>query len=87
MKKARRIITTNELPEEKSKKKEDPSDAFFIDRWCARHVRKVSFCAECLHYQECLVAEEPGSPSAIEHRKAKKGETVTNYEYWKQNLK
>ena len=51
-----------ELIEEVKKKKKE--DAFFIDRWCAKNVRKVSYCEECLHYKECKAKGESVSPRA-----------------------
>ena len=50
---------------------QDLSQAFFIDKWCAKHVRKVSFCSECLHYRKCLEKTESIAPAAIEHNKLK----------------
>lgn len=42
------------------------SDKNFIDLWCARNVRKVQSCEECLHYQECLEAGHSLAPRAEE---------------------
>lgn len=42
------------------------SDKDFIDLWCARNVRKVQSCEECLHYQECLAAGHSLAPRAEE---------------------
>lgn len=48
---------------------------FFVDRWCAKNVRKVSFCQECLHYGECLKAGKSLSPAA-QNRKGKTREEL-----------
>lgn len=43
-------------------------DPFFVDKWCAKHIRKVSFCEECLHHAECLEKGHSVAPSAIERK-------------------
>lgn len=43
---------------------------FYIDKWCANHVRKVLCCENCLHYEECLKKGESVAPTAIEHKYA-----------------
>ena len=47
-------------------------DPFFIDKWCARTIRKVRWCAECLHYYECKQKGASVAPSAIAHALNKK---------------
>lgn len=44
-----------------------PVDPFFIDKWCAKKVRKISFCAECYHYEECCKLGYSCSPMAQAH--------------------
>lgn len=41
----------------------------YLDRWCARTIRKVSACKDCLHYDECKSAGHSIVGSAIEHNK------------------
>lgn len=41
----------------------------YIDKWCARTIRKVSACKDCLHYDECKLAGHSIVGSAIEHNK------------------
>ena len=48
----------------------------FIDRWCAKNIRKVKCCAECLHYQECLEKGASVCPSAIERVMKQKGKII-----------
>lgn len=43
-----------------------------IDPWCARTIRKVWDCRQCLHYDECMAAGHSIVPSAIEHNGAAK---------------
>lgn len=42
-------------------------NSFFIDKWCAKHIRKVSFCEECLWYDKCKAQGFSVSPAAQEH--------------------
>ncbi len=59
-------------------------DSFFIDKWCAKNVRKVSFCSECIHYEECKKKGGSVSPRAIEHKKnAPKGSFLEEFYYKK----
>lgn len=58
-------------------------DPFFIDKWCAKNVRKVSFCSECMHYQECLEAGHSLSPRAMEHNLANKKMIDFDEDEWK----
>lgn len=41
----------------------------YLDKWCARTIRKVSACKDCLHYDECKLAGHSIVGSAIEHNK------------------
>lgn len=41
----------------------------YLDKWCARTIRKVSACKDCLHYDECKSAGHSIVGSAIEHNK------------------
>lgn len=67
---AKSLKSEEELTEEDVAKAlaEGESAPFFVDRWCAKNVRKVSFCQECLHYAECLKAGKSLSPAAQRHK-------------------
>ena len=47
-------------------------EAFFVDRWCARRIRKVADCHLCLHFHECRAQDASVAPAAIEHRENQK---------------
>ena len=47
-------------------------ERLYIDPWCARNVRKVNNCRNCLHYFECEEAGCSVAPRAIERLESKK---------------
>ena len=50
----------------------DEKGRVYIDRWCARNVRKVNECKDCLHFEACKKAGHSLSPTAIEHANTNK---------------
>lgn len=55
---------------------ESGSDPFFVDKWCAFHIRRVSFCEECLHYKACLAAGASLAPSAKARKEAQEAKKL-----------
>ena len=42
--------------------------SLYVDKWCAKNVRKVIDCTQCLHYEECRKAGHSISPRALKHQ-------------------
>ena len=53
---------------------------FFVDKWCARNIRKVSDCHLCIHFNECMAQNGSVAPAAIEHKLAKKNVKVNPFD-------
>ena len=65
---------------EKSGQQPNKPQPYFIDKWCARHIRKVVDCHLCLHFNECRSQRASVAPAAIEHKVSKS--KVKTYDYF-----
>ena len=50
-----------------AKNGQQSNELYFVDKWCAKNIRKVKSCKECMHCEECTKAGHSLAPSAIEH--------------------